>query len=224
MEDAPVPDALLVGADASVLIAAAKGRVLAGLNEMFPVVGVPAIVKNEILKGIPAHPEDRALIRSPWLQRVAAEDPDDLELINDLVSARGKGPDCHDGEAELIALAARHGWIAVIDERARAVAYREGVHSVRMTTLAVAAAACGVLTVDRAWWFHRGAHRHTKNKAGLPIGITPADRSVFEASVETVRRLVVSRGNPPWPEFLKHPDIAPGTLDALIEHIAGANS
>jgi len=223
MDDAPDPNALEVGADASVLLAAVKGRVLAGLNEMFAVVGVPAIVKGEILRGIPAHPEDRPLVRSPSLQRVAAEDPDDLEFINDLVTARGKGPDCHDGEAELIALAARHGWIAVIEERARVIAHREGVHAVRMTTLAVAAAACGVLTEDRAWWFHRGVHRNTKNKAGLPIGTTSGDRPIFDAAVAAVRRVVVSRGDPPWPGILRDPGVAPGKLDALIEHVAGTH-
>lgn len=149
MKAAVDPDELVVGIDASVLIDLVEGKVLAGLNELFPAVAVPALVKKEIRRGVANHPVNKGILRSAWLFSVAAEDPDDLQLIADLHSGWGSVPPNNAGEAELIALCRRYGWIGLLEDiQARRTAHREEVHAVRLSTCAIAGAALGVITAD----------------------------------------------------------------------------
>jgi predicted nucleic acid-binding protein len=217
------PDELVVGIDASVLIDLVGGRVLTGLNELFPTVAVPALVKEEIRRGVAGHPVNKGILRSAWLLSVAAEDPDDLQLIADLHSGWGSAPPNNAGEAELIALCRRHGWIGLLeDSQARRTAHREGVHAVRLSTCAIAAAACGVITADRAWGLHRGHHGRRPANRPPAIGTKPADRANFDHAIEVIGRLVTKLGSPPWPEVLRHPDLKPGQLDQLIVKVGSS--
>lgn len=204
--------------DASVLIHLAEGRRLDNLRELFGMVAVPALVCAEIEHGLPRHAVNRAILSAPWLRRVAAEDPDDLQLIADLHRLWRSEPPDNAGEAELIALSRRHRWLAILDDRqGREGARREGVHSVRLTTCAVAAAACEVMTIDRAWGLHapcRARHKHPL------IGTKQTDRGRFDRAVETFAKLNEKQGQPPWPGLLSHQDLAPGTLDEMIARIS----
>ena len=215
MEDAPDPDRLAVGADASVLIDLVNGKRLQNLKELFGEVAVPALVLMEIERGLRAHPVNEAILRADYLRRVAADDPDDLQLMADFHRLWRSEPPDNAGEAELVVLSRRHSWIALLEDReGREAARREGVYPVRMTTCAVAAAACGVMTVDRAWGLHHGYHgRRTRP---LTIGTTPADRNPFERAVDIVRRLNDQLGTPRWPGILNHATLAPGALDDLV--------
>lgn len=215
MEDAPDPHRLTVGADASVLIDLVAGGRLLNLKELFGEVAVPALVHAEIERGLPAHVVNRAILRADYLLKVAAEDPEDLQLMADFHRLWASAGADNAGEAELVVLSRRFGWIALLeDAQGREAARREGVYAVRMTTCAVAAAACDEMTLDRAWGLHCGYHRHRTR--WLPIGIAPADRPRFERSVEIVRRLHAKLGGPAWPALLRHAGLAPGELDDLV--------
>lgn len=218
MEEALDPDDLEVGADTSVLIDLAKGKVLPGLNELFSAVGLPGQVKRELERGSSTF--NTAILGCGWLVPVSAEHPEDLEFISDLHRNLGSSPPKDAGEAELIALANRHDWIALIEDRARSVAIAEGIHVVRLTTLAACSAACGVITPDRAWGLHRGFHKHRPAARVPAMGTTPADKVLFERAVAGIETLSANRGDPPWPGLLRHPTLAPGQLDELVRQIA----
>ncbi len=215
MEDAPDPDRLTVGADASVLIDLVTGGRLQNLKELFGEVAVPALVCAEIARGLGAYQVNQGILRADYLRKVAAGDPDDLQLMSDLHHLWGSAPPDNAGEAELVVLSRRYGWIALLEDgKGREAARREGVYPVRLTTCAVTAAACGVMTVDRAWGLHHGYHRRRTRR--LPIGTTPADRGRFDRAVDIVARLHGRLGSPPWPEILNHPKPKPGELDDLV--------
>ncbi len=221
MEDAPDPDRLTVGADASVLIDLVAGRRLLNLKELFGEVAVPALVHTEIERGLGSHPINQGILRADYLLKVAADDPEDLQLMADFHLLWSSAGTDNAGEAELVVLSRRHGWIALLEDRqGREAAKREGVYPVRMTTCAAAAAACDVMTLERAWGLHCGYHRNRTRP--LPIGITPADRPRFERAVEIVRRLHARQGAPPWPEMLRGSSLDPCQLDDLV--VASANS
>lgn len=220
MEEASDPDELEVGADASVLIDLVSGGRLPNLKDLFGTVAVPALVCAEIERGVARFPINKGILRATWLLRVPAEDPEDLQLIADLHRSWRSAPPDNAGEAELVALSRRYGWIALLEDgQGREGAAREGVHPVRMTTCAVAAAACGAMTVERAWGLHTGYH--ARRTRPLAIGTTPADRARFEHAIEIVRRLNTKLDAPPWPQILRHPTLAPGVLDELVAKSAG---
>lgn len=221
MEEALDPDDLAVGADASVLIDLVEGKRLPGLEELFPEVAVPALVKVEVKRNIRAHPLNKGILDAPWLSSVAATDPEDLRLIADLHSAWGSSPPENAGEAELIALSLRHGWIAIIEDRtARNTAYIEHVHAVRLTTCAVAGAACGVVAADRAWGLHHGFHARRPAHVRLPVGTTPAERANFDRAIAKTELLVAKLGGPAWPGILCHSKLTPGKIDEVVARTA----
>ncbi|GEM_PF-5947003 len=225
MEEALDPDDLVVGADASVLIDLVEGKRLPGLKELFGAVGVPALVKVEVKHNIRAHPLNRGILAAPWLSSVAATDPEDLRLIADLHSAWGSSPPKNAGEAELIALSLRHGWIALIEDRtARNTAHVEGVHAVRLTTCAVAGAASGIVNADRAWGLHHGFHARRPAHMRLPIGTTPADRTCFDRAIAKIEFLISKLGTPAWPGILHHPSLTPGKIDEVVARTAKGGS
>lgn len=91
---------------------------------------------------------------------------------------------------------------------------------VRLTTCAVAAAACGVMTADRAWGLH---HVYHARRSWPPsIGTKPADRLRFEHAIEIVTRLKAKLDAPPWPQILRHPDLQPGAVDDVVRQSARA--
>ena len=130
MEDAPDPYDLDVGADASVLIDLVSGRRLANLRELFGTVAVPALVCAEIERVVSKFPVNKGILDAAWLLRVAADDPDDLTLIADLHRTWRSAPPDNAGEAELVALSRRYGWIALLEDGQG----REGARPVRGST------------------------------------------------------------------------------------------
>ena len=216
MEEALDPDDLEVGIDTSVLIDLAEGKVLQGLNEIFPAVGLPGMVKHELERS--ASRLNSMILSADWLIPVTVDEPEDLGLIADLHRGLG-GPPENAGEAELLALARRHGWAALIEDRARNLAIREGVHVIRLSTLAAAAAACEVVPVERAWGLHRGFHMRRAPKRMPAMGTTPADRDRFARTVEAIAVLAERRESPVWPGLLSHSALKPGQLDELVRQI-----
>lgn len=218
MEEALDPDDLEVGADTSVLIDLAEGKTLPGLQELFSAVALPGQVKRELERG--NSPFSAGILRSSWLVLVTAEDPEDLQFISDLHRNLGSSPPTNAGEAELIALANRHDWIAIIEDRAaRSVAIAEGIRVTRLTGLAAAAAACGVITSERAWGLHRGFHKNRPAAMVPAMDTTPAGRARFEEAVAAITKLWQNRGCPPWPGILRDPGLLPGQLDELVREI-----
>ena len=166
-------------------------------------------------------PVNKGILDAAWLLRVAADDPDDLTLIADLHRTWRSAPPDNAGEAELVALSRRYGWIALLEDgQGREGAAREGVYPVRLTTCAAAAAACGVMTADRAWGLH---HVYHARRSWPPsIGTKPADRLRFEHAIEIVTRLKAKLDAPPWPQILRHPDLQPGAVDDVVRQSARA--
>ncbi|MGD9695429.1 MAG: hypothetical protein AB7V42_07210 [Thermoleophilia bacterium] len=216
MEEALDPEDLEVGTDTSVLIDLAEGKVFQGLHELFPAVGLPGMVKQELERRTSRL--NTMVLAADWLVPIRAEEPEDLGFIADLHRSLG-GPPKNAGEAELIALARRHDWVALIEDNARRVAIREGVHVIRLSTLAAAAAACEVVPVDRAWGLHRGFHMRRPPQRMPAIGTTPADRDRFDRAVDAIGVLAGHRGRPAWPGLLRHPTLKPGQLDELVRQI-----
>lgn len=219
MEEALDPEDLAVGTDTSVLIDLAEGKVFQGLHELFPAVGLPGMVKQELERR--GSRINSMILAADWLVPVRAEAAEDLEFIADLHRSLGSDPPKNAGEAELIALSRRHDWVALIEDHARQVAIREGVHVIRLTTLAATAAACEAVPVDRAWGLHRGFHMRRPPQRMPAMGTTPGDRGRFERAVEAIGVLADHRGRPAWPGLLRHPTLKAGQLDELVRQIGG---
>ena len=153
---------------------------------------------------------------------MAADDPDDLQLMADFHTIWRSVLPANAGEAELVVLSRRYSWIALVEDRqGREAACREDVYPVRLTTCAISAAACGVMSLDRAWGLHHGYHaRRTRSAV---IGTTTSDQARFDHVVRVVTRLHDRLDHAPWPGILNHPTLEPGELDELVAASATDN-
>jgi hypothetical protein len=58
-----------------------------------------------------------AILNAPWLKTAPVLTGSDAQLVSTLLRVWGGGPTDDRGEAEIIALCQRHGWVAITDDQ-----------------------------------------------------------------------------------------------------------
>lgn len=158
------------------------------------------ITEQELRRGLPRHPENRAILDSEWLFPVPVDEMEDIALVASLRRRWGSKDDQDRGEAEVVALCARYGWTAIMDDEVgRKAAKEHTVPCVYMLTTVLAAASCGLITPAEAWRLHCSIERERK-RAVLSAG--ESHRPVFMKCVEQFTRVGEKLGDRRWPEIL----------------------
>jgi predicted nucleic acid-binding protein len=94
------------------------------------------ITEQELRRGLPCHPENKAILDSEWLFPVPVDGIEDIALVASLRRRWGSQDDQDRGEAEVVALCARYGWTAVMDDEVgRKAAKERGAPCVYMLTM-----------------------------------------------------------------------------------------
>ena len=89
---------------------------------------MPVQVQNEILAGVTAIPDLADVLKAQWLQPVDLSGIDELAAFARYKTQLGGGSRTNIGEAAVLAWAAVHGGVAIIDERAASrIARRDGI-------------------------------------------------------------------------------------------------
>ena len=193
--------------DTTALLQFARVGKLDVLREWFPEAFAPAAVyKLELEDHIGHSTEAREIIGAGWLQKVTVDDPNDLAYITYLHEQRWKSaPGKNRGEAEVVVVCRRHGWLAVMeDEEGRAAAAENGVSCAYMLEIVIAAAAQGFLTVKEAWELHCEIERDRRRALLMP---EDSHRPAFDASVAAFRTILEKQGEPDWPFLLSTPNL-----------------
>jgi len=198
--------------DATVLIHYQDNDHLDTLRDLFP---GPTITPNvvtgmELVKNAKARELNTRILAAEWLQSVPVTDPGDITEVRTLVAVWGGKPNKNEGEAEVIVLCERHGWIAIMDDyQGRSTAADRGRmrFAYMSTMLLAAAAAIGItgLDADRAWEIHRAVESKRKRPR-------LQNEALFKRLVQIFRAAWEQNGRPPWPTFLTDP-----RLDQLVD-------
>ena len=196
--------------DASPLIQFADANALATLATWFHPRAFTAsvITKVELVKNLPAYPQNAEILKLPWLHAIDVDEEDDLRLISELRRLWGSKQGRDHGEAEVVALARRYGWVAILDDGAgRDAAKRNRVPHVSTAGL-IAASVAGVYeSHDAAWALYQRVAR-TQLRPIIP----PDDpyEPAFRAAADATRRIaqgMEDNGDSVWPQLLADPRI-----------------
>ena len=88
----------------------------------------PVEVRNEILAGVTGMPDLADVLTAHWLESVELSEVRELAAFARYKSQLGGGAKENTGEAAVLAWAAVHGGVAIIDERAASrIAQRDGI-------------------------------------------------------------------------------------------------
>jgi predicted nucleic acid-binding protein len=186
--------------DATVLICYQDNGHLDTLRDIFPNQTLTAHVITgwELVKSQKAIQMNKGIVGAGWLRSVRVTDPDDLDAVRRLLAFWAGGADKNDGEAEVIVLCKRYGWVAILDDlQGRQEALARGLHIAYMSTMLIAAAALGVngLDADSAWDIHRAVESQ-RTRPRLQ------NEALFKRLVEIFRHAWEQSGEPAWPAFL----------------------
>ncbi|MBI4898036.1 MAG: hypothetical protein HY827_06680 [Actinobacteria bacterium] len=173
----------------------------------------PEVIREcEIGDATSHHPENKRILEAVWIRAVAVDDPADVRYAMNLRRAWHSAPDKDRGEADIVVLCRRNGWIAISDDNnGRAALEHTGCDFSYMASMLVAAAATGHAGLDltSAWEVHQALqdsrvrpHIDTKEK--------------FAACVKLANRLHTQIGSPAWPGILRDPRV-----DLMIEKFDG---
>ena len=158
------------------------------------------ITEQELRRGLAHHPENRAILDADWLVPVSVDEMDDIALVASLRRRWGSKDDRDRGEAEVVALCARYGWTAIMDDEVgRRAAKPQGIACVYMLTAIIAASAAGLLAPDEAWKLHSSIERERRMAILSPDEV---HRPVFMKCIEQFRRVAERQRNPEWPRIL----------------------
>lgn len=197
--------------DATVLICYQDNGHLDTLRKLFSGrTFTPNVVTGfELVKTERARRLNRPIVEASWLESVPVDEPQDILAVTDLRALWGSRDGRDHGEAEVIVLCERYGWVAVLDDfNGRGAAHDRGAMAcVYMCTVIIAAAAVGLcgLTVSDAWTIHRAVERGRKHPR-------VQDERVFAALVAVFSTAWERAGRPAWPRFLVDP-----RLDQLVD-------
>lgn len=204
--------ASVVCLDAMILIGYASADLLETLSSFFAAADVHVctsawVIDSEIGKHLDTHRANQKIVDADWLHRAAVVD-EDILYVQNLLAAWGSAAGKDRGEAEILALCSRHGWIGVSDDHnahgGAALAKRQGrpfePSLVRGVSLLAAAAAENLIGVDQAWAVHRAVEARYDDPPIMPI--TPAFEQAFADAVTALRATRNSQGSPPWPRLL----------------------
>jgi predicted nucleic acid-binding protein len=177
------------------------------------------VITEEELADINTYPDNQRIRDAAWLHPVAVDWEEGHRLVRYLRHDRWGSDHNEDfGEAEVIALCRRYGWIAVMEDFEGRRAAREcGVTSARTLSIIVAAASCGLMTADEGWKLHVRLERD-RQRADL----TPDEkhRPVFDKAVELLGKAWEAKGRQPWPWLLSQP--VDDAVVAIREKLTGS--
>lgn len=201
--------------DATPLILFADAGVLSTLTTWFgPLAYTAAVVTEvELKKNLEGHPQNREILKLPWLHSVPLEEDDDLRFVADLRRLWGSKTGRDHGEAEVVALGRRFGWTVVIDDRAgRDAARSNGVPCVSTAGM-IAASVAGVYeSVEQAWQLYSQV---SANHDRPIFPVRDEYRSAFEATTNGIKRIAEQMPDQIWPHLL-----ADQRIDALLGRAA----
>jgi predicted nucleic acid-binding protein len=202
--------------DATQLIAFNEVGALDVLGRWFPKAFTPNVVtEDEIRAHLGKFPQGQRILDAEWLEAVAVDSDEGLELVrflHDDLWKSGAGKDR--GEAEVLALCRDYGWLAILDDdQARKAATRENIKvpSAMLLTVIIAAAAHGLIAPGEAWKLHAAIDKKRSEKKGLGSFsfLTGQDvhRVAFMNSIHEFRRIHKKQGEPAWPRLLATPGL-----------------
>jgi predicted nucleic acid-binding protein len=194
--------------DTTALLAFARVGAVDLLGEWFPQAFVPNVVmEEEIAAHVSRYPENQAIVDANWLSVIAVEEDDDLKLVAYLLEERWASEDDKDrGEAEVIALCRRNGWLAILDDsEGRRAAADEGVRHISFLGVIVGAAAQAKLNPNDAWELHVKIDEARKG-SGLGsfsfLTSDPSMKPIFLDAINDVRRRWIADERKDWHAIL----------------------
>lgn len=160
------------------------------------------IAAEELGKSLKNFPQNQRILNAPWLQAAPVENTD-AQFVARLLRLWGSGPGQDRGEAEIVALCRKHGWLAITDDKqGRGALETAGLDYAYMSSLLLAAAALQLEGLDAAsaWAVHHAVESGRNAPRIYREG-------VFHQCVALVERLWKQAGEPAWPEFVGNPGI-----------------
>jgi hypothetical protein len=197
--------------DATVLIHYQDNGHLDTLRDLLPGRKfTPNVVTGwELVKTDKAAKLNERILKATWLEPVPVDDPAGISEVATLRALWNSRPDKNHGEAEVVVLCQRHGWVAIMDDRdGRGAAHDgRGVSCAYMSTMLIAATALGIngLDADAAWKIHQAVESKRKRPR------VQSERA-FRTLVTVFGALWQQSGKPDWPQFLTEP-----RLDQLVD-------
>ncbi len=209
--------------DATQLIAFNEVGALDVLGCWFPKAFMPNVVSEaEVRAHLDKFPQGQRILDAEWLEAVAVESDEGLELVRFLredIWKSGLGKDR--GEAEVLALCRDYGWLAILDdEQARKAATRENIKipSAMLLTVIIAAAAHGLIAPGKAWQLHAAIDKERSEKKNLGsfsyLTGRKVHRPAFMNSINEFRSIHKKQGEPAWPRLL-----ATSGLDGVVSAV-----
>jgi hypothetical protein len=177
------------------------------------------IMDIEVGRNVKLHPRNQDVLDAAWLHAVPVDNPQDLFRVAWLLDHHWmSSPGKDRGEAEVLTLCRRYGWVAIIDdERGRAYAAKPVVPrspadldatmteppipSAMLLTTIIAAVAWGVAKHGKAWKMHCAIDRDRGSGYSL-ISYGDSQRPIFDACVAKFRKLHEQRPNLGFPAVL----------------------
>lgn len=205
MSFAPGPGPTFPCLDAMVLIHYNSAGRLSDLEALWPAgAWTPEVIRQEeIGANLTRFPANHAIMNSPWLHEKPVSDPRDVVFAQSLRRLWQSEHNKDRGEADIVTLCRKEEWTAITDDKnGRAALDDHGCNFSYMSSMLLAAAACGHadLDADAAWDLHydvesrrNGPRIHTER--------------VFKQLVPLIATLRTQLGDPPWYELLADPRV-----------------
>ncbi len=160
-----------------------------------------AVLKSEIEDQLAAHPANKAILEASWLDMVTIEDPDVMANAAAIHQRYGREPGQDCGESEVVALAAHHGWCAILDDsQGQRAAEDYGAAHCSILTMVLLAAAHERIAPGDAWKLHC-ALEESRGRGYQALTADAAHRPIFQDCVARFRKIVTGQGLE-WPASL----------------------
>jgi hypothetical protein len=168
-------------------------------NLVGPAFTADVIVQLEIKSGLTRYPQNQAILDASWLTEAPVRD-EDAQMVSDLTSLWGSGPRDDMGEAEIVALAQRHGWTAITDDKkGRGALEFRGLEYAYGASLLICAAACEEQGLDAAsaWDINRAVEPGDAPHLG--------EEAKFHKCVDFAKKIREHRDISDWKELVRCP-------------------
>ena len=174
-------------------------------------VFTPHAVEWELGKNAARKIDNKAILTAPWITKVVVDDPTDVQKVVQLRRRWSSALDKDWGEAEVIVLCQRFGWTAIMEDRTgREACIQAGIPVVYWTSMIIAAAAHGLITMKDAWNLHKSLS--LTSSPGI-ISAHEVHKPIFEKSIAVVAQLA-KKYEYGWPQTL-----GSGKVDGLVERV-----
>lgn len=166
-----------------------------------PAFTADVITQLEIKSGLNKHPQNQTILDVDWLIEAPVRE-EDAQLVADLHSLWESGPRQDMGEAEIVALARRHGWTAITDDKkGRGALETYELEYAYGASLLICAAACGERGLDAAsaWAIHQAVEPQSTPHVG--------NEAQFRKCVEFAKKVQDQKSIASWRALARCPYI-----------------